>query len=107
MIIFTRLSRTHEHVENLFFRVDRIREREKNKLTISGEKEEEANFNCFQSSSRQQMTTSRRAAPGLSGPLHTAFLSGPLIFPIIFSLFIFFVPDLNIQKNKKEEEKKT
>jgi hypothetical protein len=52
------------------------------------------------------MTTSRRAAPGLSGPLHTAFLSGPLIFPIIFSLFIFFVPDLNIQKNKKEEEKK-
>jgi hypothetical protein len=77
-----------------------------NKLTILGEKEEEANFNCFQSSSRQQMTTSRRAAPGLSGPLHTAFLSGPLIFPIIFSLFIFFVPDLNIKKQKRRRKKK-
>jgi hypothetical protein len=52
------------------------------------------------------MTTSRRAAPGLSGPLHTAFLSGPLIFPIIFSLFIFFVPDLNIKKQKRRRKKK-
>ena len=50
-------------------------------------------INCFQQQQQQEMMTTtaessnKRTAPSLSGPpLHTAFLSGPLILAIIFGL---------------------